>query len=136
VNDATYETIGQGFRSADLSFKIHILHEFYDAQNGTFEQDLLVFDLRDKVIARLSYFEPTACGPLEALTEVQDYDHDNIYHYTIDFVCNFTDSKGSRLDPDSIYYTQSAPPTGLELNKTIEQNGDHQMVQQKFKINL
>jgi len=133
LNDQIYQTIGQEFRATDLTFRVHILHEFYDAQDGTFEQDLIVYDLRDKIIALLTYFEPTACGPLEALTETQDYDHDNIYHYLIDFVCHFIDSKGSRLDPDSTYYTEKQPPTDLQLNKTIEEGGG-QLVTQKFII--
>jgi hypothetical protein len=133
VNDAAYEVMGQGFRNSDLAFRLHLIHEFYDAQDGTFEQDLPVFDLRDKIIALMTYFTPTACGPLTAVLEAQDYDHDNLYHYVIDCVCNFTDSKGSRLDPDSPYYTESVPPTSLELSKTIEQGGG-QLVQQKFNI--
>lgn len=134
LNDQVYQTIGQEFRATDLTFRVHILHEFYDAQDGTFEQDLIVYDLRDKAIAMLTYFEPTACGPLEALTETQDYDHDNIYHYMIDFVCHFIDSKGSRIDPDSTYYTEKQPPTDLQLNKLIEDGGG-QLVTQKFTIN-
>lgn len=134
LNDQIYQTIGQEFRAADLTFRIHILHEFYDAQDGTFEQDLLVYDIRDKVIALLTYYEPTACGPLEALTEIQDYDHDNIYHYMIDFVCHFIDSKGSRLDPGSSYYQEKQPPTDMQIGNSVE-NGNGQLVTQKFIIN-
>jgi len=122
VNNATYEILGQGLRNADLSFRVHIVHEFYDAQDGTFEQDLAVFDLRDKVIAYMTGYEARACGPLVCMSETQDYEHDNVYHYICDFVCNFTDSIGSRYDsghPEA--YTDSEPPTDLEINKTIEQ---------------
>ena len=120
LSNVPFENIGQGFRSGDLAFKIHIAHECYDAQDGTFEQDLPVFDLRDKIIAYLSGERLTGCGPLESTGEAQDYDHDNIYHYIVDFTCNFTDSIASKEDtgnPNA--YTNSTPPTKLIINEQI-----------------
>jgi len=99
VSPANYEVIGLGFRSADIGVKIHLIHDFYN-QDGTFEQDLEIFDLRDTVIAELSQYCPTACGPLNCVSEFQDTEHDNLYHYVCDFVCNFIDSRGSKYDPD------------------------------------
>lgn len=119
VNSPTYEILGQGYRSSDLAFKIHILHEFYDAQDGTFEQDLGVFKLRDNLIGYLTGFNLTACGPLEAMNETMDYEHTNIYHYIVDFVCNFTDSKGSKYDADNPNaYITKTPPTDVAINVT------------------
>lgn len=119
LNNQVYEILGQQFRSCDLTFKIHIVQEYYDAQDGTYEQDLLIYDLRDQVISNITAFEPTACGPMEAMAEVQDYEHTNIYHYVIDFVCNFTDSIGSKYDPNHPEaYINSTPPTDLELQTT------------------
>jgi hypothetical protein len=92
INNVLYDELGYGVQSADVGWRIHVIDEFYDAQDGTFEQDLQIFDLRDQLVALLSLFEPTACGPLVRTAEGQDYDHDNLYHYTIDFICNFTDS--------------------------------------------
>lgn len=103
VSPATFETIGGGFRSADLGIKIHIVHEFYN-QDGTFEQDLAIYDLRDKIVSvteagGLSQYCPTACGPMNCVNEYPDYDHDNLVVYVCEFITNFTDSKGSKLDP-------------------------------------
>ena len=120
LSNTTFENIGQGFRSGELNFKVHIAHEFYDAQDGTFEQDLTIFDLRDKVIGYLSGISLTACSPLEATGENQDYDHDNIYHYIVDFTCNFTDSTASKEDLINPYhYINSNPPTNLIINEQI-----------------
>jgi hypothetical protein len=116
LNNVEYAEIGQGFQSADVGWRVHIIHEMYDAQDGTFEQDLPVFDLRDQVVALLSLYEPTACGPLVRTGEGQDYEHGNLYHYIIDFICNFTDSKGSPWDPAAGKYISSTPPTGIEIN--------------------
>lgn len=119
VNSPTYEILGMGYRSADLSFKIHILHEFYDAADGTFEQDLKVYALRDKLVAYLTGYNLTSCGPLEAMSETMDYEHTNIYHYIVDFVCNFIDSKGSRYDPDNPNaFVTKTPPTDVAFNVT------------------
>lgn len=115
VSPATFEVLGQGYESCDINFRVHLTHENYNNE-GTFEQDLAIFDLRDKVKSLLTAYRPTNCGPLNAMSEQQDYEHSNVYHYIIDFVCNFTDTIGSRLDaghPDK--FIASISPTDVEL---------------------
>lgn len=116
INGVQFDQIGTGFRSADLGFNIHIVHEFYDAGSGNFEDDLAVFDLRDQVVKALTNWRPTACGEMISTGESQDYDHNNLYHYVISFVCNFIDSKGSLYDVEAGNYTDSEPPVDLALN--------------------
>ena len=106
VSPASFEIIGLGFRSADLGIKIHIIHDFYNDE-GNFEQDLVIFDLRDQVIMALSQFCPTACGPLNCISEYQDYNHGNLYHYVCAFFANLTASKGSKYDPDAGNFDES-----------------------------
>ena len=127
INNATYQTIGQGFRSADLGFRIHLIHDFYNDE-GNMEQDLLIFDLRDRILsnsnnpsnAGLSFFVPTDCSPLNCVSEEQDYSHDNIYHYILDFVCNFTDSKASAFDTGAGQYDDTANPNMDAQTNTIK----------------
>jgi hypothetical protein len=115
INNATYQTIGQGFRSADLGFRIHLIHDYYNGE-GTMEQDLFIFSLRDQILANannpnnagLSFFVPSNCTPLICTSEEQDYSHDNIYHYILDFVCNFEDSKASAFDTGAGQYDDTA----------------------------
>lgn len=133
VSPATYEVIGQYYRNADLSFRIHLVHEFMDAADGTMEQDLIIFDLRDNVIALLSGFTPAGCGPLNCMVESQDYEHDNVYEMILDFVCNFTDSKASPLDTGRMVYTPSVPPIVLEVDETSIKGGG-QETRQPFLI--
>ena len=97
VSPVSYDILGLGFRSADIGIKIHLIHEFLN-QDGTFEQDLTIFDLRDQIIKGLSQYCPTACGALNCISESNDSDHDNLVHYVMEFVCNFIDSKGSPLE--------------------------------------
>lgn len=118
VAPVQWEQLGIGFRNAELGINVHIIHEQYDAQDGTMEDNLTVFDLRDQVVRLLSNFRPFACSPLWSISEAPDYEHTNIYHYVISFVCNFVDSKGSYYDPQSGNYIDSVPPTELSLTVT------------------
>lgn len=128
-----FEEIGKNFLNADLNINIHLVHEYYN-QDGTFEQDLEVFDLRDKIIAALSQFKPTACGQMFCTGEQQDYDHDNVYHYIISFRCNFIDSKGSPYDPVRGEYIDSVPPTELDLQITTGTEPVYNPISQPYKI--
>lgn len=120
ISPATFETIGQGYQSCDVNFRIHLSHENYN-NDGTFEQDLLIFDLRDRVRALLTGYQPAGCGFLNVIAEQQDYEHDNCYHMVLDFVCNFTDTTGSKFDDSNTdAYKESTPPTELILNVTTE----------------
>lgn len=133
VSPATYEVIGQMYRSSDLGLRLHLVHEFMDAADGTMEQDLVIFDLRDQVIALLSGYTPAGCGPLNCMMETQDYEHDNVYEMVLEFVCNFTDSKGSPLDPGRNVYVPAVPPISLEVDETTSQGGG-QVTRQAFLI--
>jgi hypothetical protein len=136
VNNANYEVIGQGYRSSDLSFRIHVVHQYYnDIDDSNYEQDLKIFDLRDGIIAWLTYFNATGCGPLTAIAEEQDYSHTNIYHYIIDFVCNFTDDAGSRLADERNVYVTKEPPTDIQVNVEREENVQPIPAQRPFIIN-
>lgn len=136
LNSPVYQDIGQNFRSADLSFKIHIAHDYLDAGDGTFEQDLPVFDLRDSIIANITGFRPTGCGALTSVSETQDFEHRNVYHFIVDFICNFTDSIGSKYDANHPQaYIESEPPTDLELDASLAIGSGQQGQSNKFLIN-
>jgi len=132
LNDVQFQMMGQGFRNADISFRIHLVHQFYN-EEGTYEQDLEIFDLRDKVLANadnpenagLSFFVPTGCTPLACISETQEYDHDNVYHYILNFVSNFTDSKASAFDTGAGQYDDTANP-----NLDAEVNADFGSIEQ------
>lgn len=121
ISPVRFEIAGIGFRNADLGFRIHLVHDFYN-NDGTYEQDLSIYDLRDKILANfdnpinpgLSGYCPTACGPLNCISEESDSDHDNLVVYVLDFVCNFMDSKASPFDPDAGKYVEEITP-GLDL---------------------
>jgi hypothetical protein len=115
-----FEAMGLGLRSADLGIRIHLVHEFYNT-DGTQELDLTIFDLRDAILATdngLSFYCPSSCGPMVCVSEEQDYDHSNVYHYILDFACNFTDSKGSAFDSTTpiVPYVDPTPEFIIPVN--------------------
>lgn len=133
ISPVQYQEIGGNFRNADLGINIHLINEYFNG-DGTFEQDLAVFDLRDQIIALLSQYKPTGCGLMVCVNESQDYDHDSVYHFVLGFLVNFIDSKGSPYDPPRGGYIDSVPPTNLEIDVTIAQAPLFDLGQQDFKI--
>lgn len=134
-NPTQYNRLLNAIDEADVVFRVHIAHDYYDAEDGTFEQDLTIFDLRDQIVALLSQYSPTGCGTMVRIAEEQDYSHTNIYHYIIDFKCAFIDSKGSPFDSASNAYTESVPPTRLNINIEVEGKGtNHLIPQQPYRI--
>jgi hypothetical protein len=68
--------------------------------------------------------------------ETQDYEHTNLYHYIIDFITNFTDSKGSSYDSAAGKYITSVPPTELEIDITTTETpiSDGELIIEDFII--
>ncbi len=127
VSPVQFKVIGQGYRAADLAIRIHLSHEDYNTE-GSFEQDLRIFALRDAVVGWLTGWKLTGCSTLTSIGEDQDYSHANVYHYILDFVCNFTDTKGSRLDPDKWdKFIETEPPTEYEADLEIKNNTGGQL---------
>jgi hypothetical protein len=108
-------TLGQGIAGYDVRFRIHLGMDFYDAGDGTMEQNLNIFDLKDQVIALLQFYEMSQCGGLQCINEGQDYNHTNLYHYTVDFVCHFIEGAGDQTTDDRT----TGPPTGIEIDPTV-----------------
>jgi hypothetical protein len=118
VGSDKIQLVGGGVAAGDLTFRIHIGHEQLDAGDGTMGQNLDAIDFKDLVVKKLALKKLTACTILQKSGESQNYDHGNVYIYTVDFNTHFFDSKGSPYDPDAGVYIDSTPPTTLEL--TVE----------------
>lgn len=117
INDVQYQQLGEGYQTADLGIRIHIDHEWYDAQDGNFEEDLAVIEIKDLVRAQLSYFMPSKCNEIISTGEEEDYDHDNEYHYVLNFLTNFIDS--TVHDQLQKKYITKDAPTDLEIDVLI-----------------
>lgn len=95
VSPITFVNISAGVRTAELTINIHLIHDYYNAE-VTFEEDLTIFDLRDKLLLELIDYVPTGCGTMLCVSESVDNDHDNLYHYVLQFTTHFRDSGNSR----------------------------------------
>lgn len=115
-------SIGAGVTSGDITIKIHIGQDFYDAGDGTMDQNLTIYDLKDKIIAALCDVNLTACSRLQRVAENQNNDHDNITEYVIEYTTCFTDSIGSQYDSGAGRYIQSVPPTDVAV--TVQKVND------------
>lgn len=115
VSQSQHGAIGQGVCGFNILFRVHLLHVNYNTE-GSFEQNLVVFDLRDKVIRTMNRYKPLMCGPIDKISEGLDFEHDNVYHYTIDFNTHFVDLTGSDQDDETGNYTVSVPPLNLIIN--------------------
>ena len=112
----SYDQAAMGITVSDVVFRVHLCTVEYDAQDGTMEQNLSIFTLRDTVIKALTYYKPTGCGNLQKVNEEQDYQHTNVYHYIVDFKCAFVDDKGDTRQGQ----ITTGPPTDVEIDPTIE----------------
>lgn len=133
VSPIGWQEIGGNFLQSDLGVTIHLVTELYNTE-GTLDQNLVIFDLRDQIIALLSQYKPTGCGLMRLMDEEQDYDHDNVNHYMLTFAVNFIDSKASPYDPPRGNYVQSEPPTDLQVNVEIAETPIFTPVPKPFKI--
>jgi len=113
ISSQNYGQVGAGCSVADLFWKIHVIYQELDGGDGTMDEMLSVFDLRDSVKVALTSFKPTNCTQLMQESEAQDYNHDNLYHYILSFKCAFVDTKGSYFDTDA---TTTETITGVVLD--------------------
>lgn len=133
VSPIGWQELGGNFLQADLGVNIHIVTELYNTE-GTLDQNLVVYDLRDQIMALLSQYKPTGCGLMRAMGEEPDYDHDNVNHYILTFAVNFIDSKASPYDPSRGNYTESEPPIDLQVDSTKANTPIFTPIPQPYKI--
>ena len=113
--DNPVQQMGNGVQIYDpLTIRIHIGHDFYNAMDGTQEQDLLVMDLKQKVFKALNKFEPLGATVFIRFSETQDTNHTNVYHFIQDYKTNYIDQ--DRTEPQNSIL--STPPTELIINHT------------------
>ena len=74
----------------------------------------------------MSGYQPSFCGVMTKVNEEQDYNHPNVYHYILEFVCNYIDDSGSPNRDGANKFTPSIPPLELEVDVTTIKNGDVQ----------
>lgn len=106
----------------DLIIRVHILHEFYDAQDGTEAQDLDVLSIAQSVFFAFQDWMPNIMtingidyqipvGVMVRCSETQDYNHPDVYHFVQEYKTNWVDSMRNRPVAGKL----SVPPLNYEL---------------------
>lgn len=88
--------LGRNLNRMDLDIRFHIAMVELDAGDGTMDQNLNIFKLRDLVNKAYVSFTPFDCGSISNQVEYQDYKHTNLYHYITQMKCHWTDTSAVR----------------------------------------
>lgn len=111
-------TVLSGFQQyEDIRVRLHIIDDHYDANgNGFMDENFNIFDLSQLLYGQMNKFEPDGAVKMLRVSEEQDYDHDNLYHFVQEYQTNLIDT------------TQSEPkggivsPGGLSLQLNLSFN--------------
>jgi hypothetical protein len=88
--------LGSNFQGIDIDVKIHIGNDYYNG--AQFDDNLNIFALRDLAVKKLNMFKPTSSGNLVKVTETQDYNHSNVYHYILQYKTHYIDQTAVQAD--------------------------------------
>lgn len=86
-NTSDIQQLGEGRQLFNVAFDLHILHWQVDTGDGNFEQNLDVYDLKDKVFQAVQKFQPgitdstVPVGSCIRVSEQEDNDHNGVYHF-------------------------------------------------------
>lgn len=108
------DSSGYGAKRLNVFVRLHIGFESY-----AFE-DLVMFDIAAEVQQAVENWNTTGLTPLVYLAQRMDYDHDNVYIYTLEFRTQFSDET-AYVKRNEI----SAPDdTALDLNVDLDIDND------------
>lgn len=85
----------------DTEIVIHIYVVLLDGGNDTMDENLLIFDIADYVRVKMINANLPFCSTLMPLSDNQDYEHNNVYHYILRYKTNYITSIGSEFDPNT-----------------------------------
>lgn len=105
VNAEDFGQLGGSYQGVDLDVKIHIGVDHYNG--AQFDDNLDIFALRADVVKALNLFKHTHTGHMLKVSEQQDYNHSNVYHYVIGYKVHYIDTTAVPTE-----YT-TTPPTNL-----------------------
>jgi hypothetical protein len=89
--------IGNGASSYELKFKLLLQIEHLNSE-GTFDENLSIFDLKDKIHRVLNSLKLSNCSPLFQSNKVIDVNHGNQYLAVLEYSTHFIDLTGTIYD--------------------------------------
>ena len=107
-DDIKYNQLGNGVQTVDdLEITLHVLHEFFDAGDGTFNQDLKILATAESIFQAFQEWmpgsmtiggvsQPIPVGVIVRVGEMQDKKYANVYHFKQKFRTTWIDSSLNR----------------------------------------
>lgn len=89
VQSNNLEQLSMNYQGSDLDITIHIGQNILNSE--LLDENLTIFVLRDLVVKSLCNFKPTTASQMVKISEEQDFDHSNVYHYKITFRTHWID---------------------------------------------
>lgn len=119
-NDAPMISQGAGAKRLDVNVRLHIGFESYELE------DLYIFDLVEKIQIALDGYSTTSFTPLTYLAQRNDYNHNNIYIYQLEYACIYEDDssyiKNNTITKEGPY--KLALNIDLDIDNDIIRTGD------------
>jgi len=93
VSPLNWRQVGNGVQAIDdLHIKLHLIVNELDAIDGTMSQNLNVLQMAQNVFAQFQDVELSVpVGIMTRVGEMQDDDHDNIYHFQQEYITTWMD---------------------------------------------
>lgn len=102
------QAIGGYIQGSDIEVTIHIGQDFYNGSN--MDENFNIFVLRDLVVKSLSHFKSEKSSIFIKVSEEQDFEHTNVYHYKLTYKAQWIDETAKPQE----YFTTGT--TNLETN--------------------
>ena len=107
--------IGNGVQIYEpLVVRFHIGMEQLDSGTGTLDENLDIFVLKNKIYLAFQNWHTEGSGTFNRTSEVQDYNHNNLYVWQMEFTTSYIDQFA--IEPRNGIVKQ--PPTDLDLTVT------------------
>jgi len=102
------QAIGGYIQGSDIEVTIHIGQDFYNGSN--MDENFNIFVLRDLVVNSISHFKSEKSSIFTKVSEEQDFEHTNVYHYKLTYKTQWIDETAKPQE----YFTTGT--TNLETN--------------------
>lgn len=102
------QQLGNGVQLYDFRFNLHIVDNQADAgdEEGV-DQNMAIFDIKKSVFTLLQGQWVDKFGQFVRVSEIQDYEHNNVYHFIQSYTSNYTD------------WTMNQPVNGISYGPPI-----------------
>ena len=93
VSPINWKQLGNGVQTVDdLNIKLHLVVDELDAMDGQMSQNLNVLTFAQTVFSKFQdYYANVPAGVMTRIGDIQDDNHDNIYHFTATYITTWMD---------------------------------------------